>query len=77
MEKQTKYIEYENNEEYNENEILEEEEQQNYIKIEEEEDKKYNISLSIYESIKNYIDENCLPIGEFLSITEFYSFIDR
>ena len=48
MEKQNKYIEYENNEEYNENDILEEEEQENYIKIEEEEDRKYNISLSIY-----------------------------
>ena len=78
MEKHSKYIEYENTDEYYDNEILEEEEkEENYMKLEQEEERRYIISLNSYESIKKYINENCLPIGEFLSRDEFYSFINR
>lgn len=35
------------------------------------------ISLEIFESIKKYLDNNCLPIGEYLTVNNVFDFINR
>ena len=64
-------IDIEDNNDYYEDSYQQQEDLENEI------DNEYNISLKLYDSIKKYLDDNCLPLGEYLTTEDITEFINK
>ena len=64
-------IDIEDNDDYYEDSYQQQEDLENEI------DNEYNISLKLYDSIKKYLEDNCLPICEYLTIEDITEFINK